>query len=110
MAIGRKQRTDHWLERTVEESTGLWSRVINYRSELIPELRTVETLGKFLTEDRIRHESWGVVADFVRRARGDFRTQSANAERERGRFPMWLTTAYGLRHNRKTARLRPINP
>ena len=65
----KKQKTDHWLERTVEESTGLWSRIINYRSELIPEMRTVETLGKFLTEDKIRHETWGIVADYVRRAR-----------------------------------------
>ena len=69
MGIRQKQKTDHWLERTVEESTGLWSRVINYRSELIPESKTVETLGKFLAEDRIRHETWGIVADYVRQVR-----------------------------------------
>ena len=58
----KRQRTttDKWVERSVEESTGLYCHWTHRRMNLVPVkgTPTVQTLGKFLNGDLLRWQTW----------------------------------------------------
>lgn len=58
----KRQKTtiDKWLERSVEESTGLYCHWTHRRMNLVPVegTPTVQTLGKFLNGDLLRWQTW----------------------------------------------------
>ena len=60
MAIRQKTSTDKWVERSIEDSTGLYCHWTHRRMNLVPVegTPTVQTLGKFLNSDLLRWQTW----------------------------------------------------
>lgn len=55
-----KQTTNKWVERTIEQSTGLYCHWVNYSMPLtiVPNTPTLQTMGQFLNSDIHRWETW----------------------------------------------------
>ena len=58
--IRQKTSTDKWVERSVEDSTGLYCHWTHRRMNLVPVegTPTLQTLGKFLNNDLLRWQTW----------------------------------------------------
>ena len=88
-------------------ATGLWCRHIHYATEIYPVGNTLQTMGRFMTNDIVRWETWGEMRAAIA-AKGwkksPARKMSEYAAQYRGqgfsapswfrawrRFPQWMT-------------------
>ena len=107
----RKQRitADKWVERSVEESTGLYCHWTHRRMNLVPVegTPTVQTLGKFLNGDLLRWQTWEEMRRMIAAKgwkKGSGRKMAEYAAQYKGgetplwfrvwdRFTKWMTDA-----------------
>ena len=94
----KRQRTttDKWVERSVEESTGLYCHWTHRRMNLVPVkgTPTVQTLGKFLNGDLLRWQTWEemrrmIAAKGWKRGPGRKMAEYA-AQYKGGEVPLWF--------------------